>query len=252
LLKDKVVIVTGASGRIGSNFSRAIVKNGGMVVMADTNSSKGVQLEHELGNDKSVFINTNILDTKEIDGLINKGTQKFGKIDAAIHSAYPVSKQWGLRFEELNFDLLGVDLAQQLGGAIIFSQRMIRYFKTQSTGNLVHVSSILGVQAPKFHHYEGTPMVSPIEYSAIKSGIISITKYLAKYCKGDNIRVNCISPGGILDKQNPKFLDRYNESCLTKGMLDSDDLFGTLVYLLSDGSKYVSGQNIIVDDGWGL
>jgi NAD(P)-dependent dehydrogenase (short-subunit alcohol dehydrogenase family) len=93
-------------------------------------------------------------------------------------------------------------------------------------------------------------MISPIEYSAIKSGIISITKYLAKYCKGQNIRVNCISPGGIFDNQPEVFLEKYNSTCSSKGMMDAQDLNGTIVYLLSNMSKYINGQNIIIDDGW--
>ncbi len=95
-------------------------------------------------------------------------------------------------------------------------------------------------------------MVSPIEYSAIKSGIISITRYISSYCKGENIRANCISPGGILDDQPESFLKNYMSTCSTKGMLDADDLNGTLLYLLSDYSKYTNGQNIVVDDGWTL
>ena len=144
------------------------------------------------------------------------------------------------------------DLFHQLGGAILFSQRLIHLFKIQGYGNLVHISSIQGIAAPKFEHYNGTTMVSPIEYSAIKSGIISITKYLAKYCKGENIRVNCVSPGGILNNQPKVFLEKYNDTCSSKGMLDGQDLIGTMVYLLTNMSKYVNGQNIVIDDGWSL
>ena len=95
-------------------------------------------------------------------------------------------------------------------------------------------------------------MSSPIEYSAIKAGIISVTKYLAKYCKKENIRVNCVSPGGISNKQPLKFIKKYNNSCSSKGMLNPDDLIGTFIFLLSNYSEYVNGQNIIVDDGWSL
>ena len=119
-------------------------------------------------------------------------------------------------------------------------------------GNLIHISSIQGISAPKFEHYIDTDMVSPIEYSAIKSGIISISRYLAKYYKHSNIRSNCISPGGILDNQPDEFLLNYNSECSSKGMLDSEDLCGSLLFLLSEESKYINGQNIIVDDGWSL
>ncbi len=95
-------------------------------------------------------------------------------------------------------------------------------------------------------------MTTPVEYVAIKSALISLTKYMAKYFKGMNIRVNSISPGGILDNQNEMFVNKYNDYCLNKGMLNIEDLSGTIVFLLSDMSKYINGQNIIVDDGFTL
>ena len=119
-------------------------------------------------------------------------------------------------------------------------------------GNLILMSSIQGFSSPKFEHYKNTNMISPIEYSAMKAGIISVTKYLAKYYKKENIRVNCISPGGILDDQPANFLKKYKSVCASKGMLDPDELSGTFLYLLSDYSKFVTGQNLIVDDGWSL
>ena len=79
-----------------------------------------------------------------------------------------------------------------------------------------------------------------------------LTQYMAKYFKGMNIRVNAISPGGIFDHQSEPFLESYKKQCLNKGMLDKSDLQGTLIYLLSDMSRYVNGQNIIVDDGFSL
>ena len=187
-----------------------------------------------------------------IDHFITEGLKKFTVLDAAVHCAYPTSKQWGTCFEELQPEGLKEDLFKQLGGAILFSQRMIHQFQRQGHGHLIHVSSIQGIAAPKFEHYESTEMVSPIEYTAIKSGISSITRYLAKYCKGQNIRINCISPGGILDKQPDVFLKRYRSSCTSKGMLDAGDISGTLLYLLSDQARYVNGQNLVVDDGWTL
>ena len=144
------------------------------------------------------------------------------------------------------------DIKNQLGSAIIFSQRIISCFLKQGHGNLIHISSIQGFSPPKFYHYEGTSMTSPIEYSAIKSGIISITKYLSKYYKKRNLRVNCISPGGIRNNQPNIFIENYNSSCNSKGLLDSEDLTGLILFLISDKSKYINGQNIIIDDGWSL
>ena len=252
MLNNLVVSISGGAGRIGSAFSRAIIANGGKVIIGDVSEKKGNKLVQELGADNVSLYLSDLTVTDNLDKFIEKGLGKFGKIDAAVHCAYPTSFQWGTTFENLKSEGLKDDLFNQLGGAIIFSQCFIRYFREQGCGNLVHISSIQGIVAPKFEHYEGTGMVSPIEYSAIKAGIIAITKYLAKYCKEQKIRVNCISPGGILEKQPESFLKKYRESCTSKGMLDSDDLCGTLLFLLSNQSQYVNGQNIIVDDGWGL
>ncbi len=137
-----------------------------------------------------------------------------------------------------------------LGCYFLVSQLFGKYFKKQGYGNIINIGSIYGVVAPKFDIYEKTEMTIPVEYAAIKSGVIHLTKYLAKYFKGENIRVNCLSPGGILNGQERNFIERDNDKCLSKGMLDSRDIVGSLVYLLSGMSKYVNGLNLVVDDGF--
>lgn len=252
MLNGDIVAVTGGLGLIGKAFCKEIIKNRGKVIIGDLYKEQGVSFQNELGKENALFLELNSSESNSIDNFLKNGKNHFGKIDSAVHCAYPRSKQWGTEFEKLKAEGLKDDLFNQLGGAIIFSQRLISFYKAQGQGNLIHISSIQGLSAPKFEHYEGTKMVSPIEYSAIKSGVISITKYLAKYCKGEDIRVNCISPGGILDNQPEVFLEKYNSSCISKGMMDPQDLNGTLIYLLSNMSKFVNGQNLIVDDGWTL
>ena len=252
MLNNLIVVISGGAGRIGSAFSRVVVENGGKVIIGDMNSELGNRLVADLGENDALFFDGNLTEPNIINNMLEKGLEKFGRIDAGVHCAYPVSKQWGTRFEDLEPEGLEKDFFNQLGGAILFSQQMISHFRKQKHGNLIHISSILGIGAPKFEHYEGTDMVSPIEYSAIKAGIISITRYLAKYLKGSNIRVNCISPGGILGDQPEPFLKKYKASCQTKGMLDAEDIAGAPIFLLSENSKYINGQNIIVDDGWTL
>jgi NAD(P)-dependent dehydrogenase (short-subunit alcohol dehydrogenase family) len=250
--ENQVVAITGAVGRIGSVFADSIVKNGGKVLLGDIAKEQGHKLERNLGVENALFFSEDLTIPENIDYFISEGLKKFRRLDAAVHCAYPTSNQWGTCFEELRPEGLKEDLFKQLGGAILLSQRMIHQFKKQGYGHLIHMSSIQGIATPKFEHYQSTEMVSPIEYSAIKSGIVSITRYLAKYCKGQNIRVNCISPGGILDNQPDSFLKHYRNSCNSKGMLDAGDITGTLLYLLSDQAKYVNGQNLVVDDGWTL
>ena len=242
-LKNKVIIVTGSNGRIGCQVVKDLIEEGAVVISCDIKNSKKT-----LGN----FFKFDITNNKNIECFFKEVNKKYQKIDGLIHCAYPRTKDWGKSFENINYKSLSQNLSIQLGGSIILSQQIIKIFKKQGYGNLVLLSSIQGISAPKFEHYKGTKMSSPIEYGAIKSGIISITKYLAKYVRNSKIRVNCISPGGILDNQPVKFLKAYKNSCNTKGMLDPKDVSNTIIFLCSDSSKYINGQNIIVDDGWSL
>jgi len=251
-LLNTSTIVTGAGGRIGFSVVKTILESGGNVALVDIKLPKlNIDLGEKYINNLH-FINCDVTNADEISKAIESTIQRFGKIDSAVHAAYPRSEAWGTKFENLTIENLALDLKMQLGSAIIFSQKIIKYFQSVGSGNLIHLSSIQGIAAPKFEHYEGTKMVSPIEYSAIKAGIISITKYLAKLYKKQGIRVNCIAPGGILDNQPEIFLNKYNMDCNFKGMLEGNDLSGTIRYLLSNDSKFLTGQTIVLDDGWSL
>ena len=248
----KTIIVTGGAGRIGSALAADLVKHGHKVLLGDINHSKLLKIKKKL-NSKNIETFQGDLTTKNnIDKFIKFGVRKFKNIDAAVHCSYPTSKKWGARLEDLEEIHLKNDLQNQLGGSIIFSQRIMKYFLKQKKGNLILISSIQGIQAPKFNHYKNLNMTSPIEYSAIKSGIISITKYLSKYYKNRNIRINCVAPGGIKNDQPKLFIKRYRQSCNSKGLLDAEDISKLILFLLSDKSKYITGQNLIIDDGWSL
>ena len=250
MLSSSVILVSGACGLLGQQIVWEILEQNGYVLATDTNTDKATKLIQTLPSERVQFEPMDITDTGSIDQAIAVGVKQFGSVDACVNAAYPRTEAWGTPFEELKMDDLQENLRLQLGGAIILSQRMMKHFVSQTHGNFIHISSILGLAIPKFEHYEGTSMTSPIEYSAVKSGIISMTGWLAKYYKNKNIRVNCVSPGGILDQQPQTFLEKYRDSCTSKGMLDPTDVAGTVLFLLSDQSKYINGQNIVVDDGW--
>ncbi len=236
-LENKVIIVTGGEGLLGKAFCEAISKNGGIAISADIKSK-----EYPL----------DITSKESIKSLIGKVHKEYNKIDAFVNSAYPRNKNYGKHFFDVEIDDFNTNVSLNLGGYFLCSQIIAKYFIEQGHGNIINLASIYGVVAPKFEIYENTAMTMPVEYAVIKSGLIHLTQYMAKYLKGTNIRINSISPGGILDNQPKPFLKAYKEQCLNKGMLTSDDMCGTLVYLLCDMSKYVNGQNIIVDDGFCL
>ena len=256
MLQNKVVVITGGSGLIGKEFVRAVLESGGIAIIADvdTKRSEAVQKvlsKGEYGNKVDV-VTLDIKSKSSLTACIEYLNDKYGQIDALVNNAYPRNTQYGRHFFDVEYDDFVENVGLNLGGYTLASQCFARYFKEQGHGNIVNIASIYGVIAPKFEVYNGTAMTVPIEYAAIKAGLIHLTKYMAKYFKGMNIRVNTISPGGISDSQPEAFLENYKEECISKGMLDGHDLAGTLIYLLSDMSQYVNGQNIIVDDGFVL
>ena len=248
----KTILITGGAGRMGEDLGASLLKKGHNVILGDLNKSKLVKIKERLKSKSLLIFSADLSKKRNIDKFIIFGLKKFKKIHGAVHCAYPRSKKWGKKFEDLEEKYLNQDLQNQLGGTIIFSQRIMKTFLKQKVGNLILISSIQGTQAPKFEHYKNLNMTSPIEYSAIKSGIISITKYLSKYYKNKNIRVNCVSPGGIDDKQSNTFKQRYKSSCNSKGLLNEGDVTKLILFLLSEDSKYINGQNLIIDDGWSL
>lgn len=256
MLNDKVIIVTGGAGLLGQEFVKCIVENNGVAIISDINEEKGLKVKEDiiqrLCTKKVEFLKLDITSKDSIVSMINYLQSKYGKVDALVNTAYPKNKNFGKKFEETTYEDFCENVNMHLGGYFLTSQQLALYFKKQRYGNIINIASIYGVIAPRFEIYEGTNMTNSIEYAAIKSAIIHITHYIAKYFKGCNIRVNCISPGGIFVNQDKKFLNKYNNYCLSKGMLDKIDLKGTLLYLLSDHSLYLNGQNIIVDDGFTL
>lgn len=256
MLTGKIVIITGGAGLIGQEFVRTVAENNGIAVIADIDNQAALRARDSLCATpiagKIDAVSLDITSTASITGMLRTLHERYGRIDALVNNAYPRNKNYGRHFFDVEYTDFCENLNLHLGGYFLVSQQMAAYFKTQGHGNIVNMASVYGLMAPRFEVYEETTMTMPVEYAAIKSSIIHLTKYMAKYLKGTGIRVNAISPGGVRDRQPEAFLGRYAEQCLSKGMLDREDLKGTLIYLLSEMSASVNGQNIIVDDGFSL
>ncbi len=256
LLAQKVIIVAGGGGLLGRQFGQAIARQGGLPVLADVDLQAAQRAASEIeAAEKGRAVEAWKVDVTSKDdwsALIKSLHQRRGRIDALVNAAYPRTPNYGRDFFEVAFDDFCQMVSSNIGGVFLACQQLAEYFLTQGRGNIVNVASIYGVIPPRFEIYQGTDMTNPVEYAAIKAAVIHLTKYLAKYFKGKNIRVNAISPGGVLNRQDPIFVAHYNRFGLNKGLLNKDDINGTLIYLLSDLSEPVNGQNLIVDDGFGL
>lgn len=256
LLEGKVVVVTGGAGLLGKVFVASVVAQGGTAVIADIHLEAARQTAEEIkqqSRTNNIYpIALDITSKFSLTEAIAALDTQYGKIDALVNNAYPRNKNYGRHFFDVEYSDFCENLSLNLGGYFLASQQFAKYFEKQGYGNIINISSIYGFVAPRFDIYENTKMTTPVEYVAIKSGLLQLTKYMTNYFKGMNIRVNSISPGGILDHQPASFLKAYRHCCANKGMLDKEDISGTLVYLLSDLSNFVNGQNIVVDDGFSL
>ena len=256
MLKKKVIVITGGAGLIGQAFIKAVIEQNGIAIIADIHEKVGkelkINLSQEFNTTNVEFLKVDITSKHSLNKCIKYLNRKYQRIDALVNNAYPRNSNYGKHFFDVDYRDFVENLGLNLGGYFLTSQQFAKYFEKQGYGNIVNISSVYGIIAPKFEIYHNTEMTMPVEYAVIKSGLIHLTKYMAKYFKGKNIRINSISPGGILDNQPKDFLKQYKQQCLTKGILDPNDISGTLIFLLSDVSSFLSGQNIVVDDGFCL
>lgn len=257
MLKNKTVIITGGSGLIGSAFSTVSAEYGANVVIIDIDKKKSdnlvKQIKEKTGNDKIIYLKCNITSLNDVKKAIDIVLNNFGEISVLVNNAYPRNKNYGKKYEDVTYEDFCENINLHIGGYFLITQQVSKVMIRQDYGNIINVGSIYGFTAPRFEIYEGTEMTIPVEYVAIKGAIINLTKYLASYLGKYNIRVNCISPGGIYDHQPESFVKKYSQKVLLgKRMANVDDLTGALFFLLSDASRYVTGQNIVVDGGWSL
>jgi len=255
MLENLNVVVIGGLGFLGKSISEALLDEGARIIIAD----KTMHSENENWEDKTLsnyvrvkISEVDITSRNSLESLLNKAEKEFGPIDAVVNTAYPRNAHYGRRLEEVTYTDFCENVSLHLGGYFLVCQVFSSYFAEKKKGNIINISSIYGVVPPRFEIYDNTPLTMPVEYAAIKSGLIHLTKYFAKYYKNAGIKFNCVSPGGLKDKQPESFLNEYKKFALNKGMLDPKDIVGSVVFLLSDLSEYINGQNIIVDDGWAL
>ena len=253
-LSGKVVVVTGGAGLLGKTFCRAIAASGGIAVVADIDADRAEEAADDIradgGDAKGQALD--ITSAVAINALIDTVQAAYGRIDAVVNNAYPRGPNYGRKVEQVEYEDFCASLDLHLGGYFLVMQQFSMYFTKTGGGNIINMGSIYGSMAPRFEVYDETPMTMPVEYAAIKSGVAHLSRYFAQYYKKQGIRVNTLSPGGIFDHQPERFLGRYVSHSGGKGMLDGSDIVGTLLFLLSDASKHLTGQEIIVDDGFSL
>ena len=175
-----------------------------------------------------------------------------GKIDAVVNCSFPKIAKKNTNPLNLDFKIFNTNYLVHLNSYLNVIVESINYFKkNKTTGSIVSFASIYGSSTPNFSIYDNKILTS-LEYNFIKNNIIHANKYYSKFIRGSGIRLNCISPGGIFDNHGKKFVNNYSKNTNNNSMLDKEDLNTIVEYLISDGSKKITGQNIVVDDGFTL
>lgn len=242
-LENKVIILTGASGLIGKATQEHLLSNGAKVISVDMN------INHDPAN---MTFKYDVTDEKEIDSLLTEVLNFYGRIDGLVNLAYPRTKDWGLKFEDIPLESWRENVDMQLNSVFYICQQVLEIMRKQQSGSIVNIASIYGVVGNDFTLYEEYGGTSPAAYSAIKGGIINFSRYLASYYGKYNIRVNCVSPGGILDEKNqhPLFIKRYSDKSPLKRLGNPEEIAPAITFLLSDDASYITGHNLMVDGGW--
>jgi NAD(P)-dependent dehydrogenase (short-subunit alcohol dehydrogenase family) len=240
-LENKIIVITGGNGLLGSAMIKKIKSDGGFSINLDIN--------HKTSEDLS-NIECDITSQNSINNAMSIIIEKYNRIDGLVNNAYPRTTDWGNKFEDIKLESWKQNIDWQLNSYFYVSQQVATQMSKQMYGSIINIASIYGVVGPDFTVYDETSMTMPAGYSAIKGGLINLTRYMASYFGSNNIRVNCVSPGGIFDNQDINFVKNYEKKVPLGRMGNPDDIAPSVSFLLSDDSKYITGQNLIIDGGW--
>jgi NAD(P)-dependent dehydrogenase (short-subunit alcohol dehydrogenase family) len=248
-LNGKVALVTGGTGLYGTPISEALAEAGAHVVIASRNGQRCEEYARQLTGRKlkASAESYDQADEKSILALRDRLMKKLGMVDVLVNNS--VARTMHSYNDPL--DAWRQSMEVNATGLFAMARAFLEPMLSRHTGSMINIGSIQGVVGPDFKNYDGTDMTTPPDYQYNKHGLLGLTKYLAAWAGPYNVRVNAISPGGLDagDAQEP-FKSQYCRRVFLGRMGEYDDIKGTVVFLASAASRYITGQNIIVDGGY--
>ena len=264
-LHDKVILVTGALGLIGTEISNHFLNEGALVVLADNNETlveaRRVELSKIVDASRFLIVNLDITNESSAENAVKKTVEAFGRVDvlinnAAIDAKFDKQNQGSInpsRFEHYPIDLLRKSVDVNLTGTVIMTQAACRHMLKQGSGNIINVASTYSLVSPNQNLYdfgEGIKNFKPVDYIASKSFIPNFTRYIATFYSKENIRCNAIVPHGIFNDHPEEFLVNFSKMSPLGRMCEREELNGPFTFLASDASSYMTGSVLVVDGGW--
>jgi NAD(P)-dependent dehydrogenase (short-subunit alcohol dehydrogenase family) len=259
-LDGKTALITGAGGILGGYFCEGLATAGANLVMVDKLpdiTEKASQFEQTTGK-RCLGIACDITNPADVALAFAQAEQTFGDIHILHNNAAWKSHDLNAffaSFEEYELQTWRQIMSVNIDGMFLVAQAAARHMIARKiAGSIIQTASIYGVMAPDQRIYEGShymdrPINTPAVYSASKASVVGLTKYLATYLAKHQIRVNTITPGGVESGQNETFQRNYSNRIPLGRMAQAEEMVGALIYLASDASSYVTGQNIIIDGG---
>lgn len=260
-LRGKTAIVTGGAGILGSHFCKGLADAGANVAIVDMNVENATALAIEIEKKYDVIASAvycDLTSEQSVKKMVETVVATYGCIDILHNNAAGKSSdlnKFFAPFEEYELDQWKEIMTTNLDSMFLVAKHVGKVMKAQSTGGaIIQTASIYGVMGPDNRIYDGSYYLerqinTPAIYSASKGGVVALTKYLATYWAKDGIRVNTITPGGVESGQNEVFKRNYGNRVPLGRMAQAEEMVGALIYLASDASSYVTGQNILIDGG---
>lgn len=264
-LTGRVAVVTGGGGQLGFEFCKTLAEAGAAVAVVDLNASASQATADSLTKSgyQALALPTDITKPDSVNAAVEEVLSTFGRLDVLVNSAAldpkfdPDAMNKGITpgaFEDYPLDLWNAAMNVNLTGMFLMTQACVKPMIAQGKkGSVINICSTYGLNGPDQRIYvkEGKRVAfKPVYYTVTKAGVMGFTKYLAAYYAGTEIRVNALTPGGVFNNHEDYFVKNYSAKTILGRMAKKDEMNGALLFLASEASSYMTGNNVVVDGGW--
>ena len=247
-VQNKIVAVTGATGLIGKDIVKSMSELGARVIASDINEEVLSQLKTDF---KADTFKCDVSSSDEVKGFVKYIIDNYGNVDVLINN-HQYKPQGFLEAQAHNFpeELWDSIINVNLKGTFLTCRDFGAVMLEKGKGSIINFASTYGIVSSNPDLYEGNSMGNPIAYSASKGGVVMLTKYLGTYWASKGVRVNAITPHGVWNNHEEAFESRFNKMSPMKRMMQVEEVTGGVIFLASDASSYMTGNNLILDGGW--